>query len=297
MRRRDKLRFALRGPKDPASTPLNATTSSTSLTGQIASSSQTKQNNVSATVVPAPAAAFSTIIDQNQALQKAIEQYITTIPPQEKRCSLTAAHNITDDNVLDSVCSQNQQHRDQSSFRPHSTSISRFLQGIGHFTDAIAIGIQANPDVSSIVVGLARGLITVAIDFASFFDKLTELMGRMTDYLSPFADYAKSARHFPTVETSLVAVYVDLLTFLRSARTVFIDKQGNTRTWTSWRVFWRVQWIPFQEEFGTIEASMQHHCQVLHHAAQAGNLEKSMELSEAEWRRRQRETGQYLPKC
>ena len=40
----------------------------------------------------------------------------------------------------------------------------------------------------------------------------------------------------------------------------------------SWRQFWIVQWKPFEEHFGKIDLSFQHHLQVLHHSAQALQL-------------------------
>lgn len=290
MRKRDKFRLAFRGPKNPVP-PSPGPASSTSLVAHAVSSNSASQSNVSIPALSPPSVASASTADQNDTLQKALEEYIATIPQEEKQHFLTAAQNLTDSTVLEDVRRRDQQYQDQSSFRSHSTSVSRFLQGLGRFTDAIAIGIQANPDISSIVVGLARGLITIAVEFVSFFDKLTDLTNRMVDYLEPFTEYAKSARHFPVVETSLKAVYIDLLTFLRSARRVFVDKSGSPRTWTSWRVFWRVQWIPFQEEFGTIEISMKHHLNVLNHAAEAVQLDKSYELSQAELLRRRREIG------
>ena len=143
--------------------------------------------------------------------------------------------------------------------------------------------------MSAIIVGVARGVITVAMEFMSFFDKLTEMMERMVDFLDPLTSYAQPAKTSPVVEDCLVAVYIDLLTFFRSARRVFVDNHGHTWKWTSWRVFWRIQWIPFQDEFGTIEARMRHHRDVLKHAAQADIFGKSVESSQNEVTRQQRE--------
>lgn len=292
MRRRDRLRLAFRGSKDVALVPAESAGSSSTLVTQEVPSIRTRQGKVSVPTASPLATSSATADGKNQALQKAIEEYIDTIPLEERQSFLAAAQTATDSIVLEVVRRHDREHAKQSSFRPYSTSVSRFLSCIGRFVEAIAIGISANPNVASIVVGLARGLITVAIDFAEFFDKLTEMADRMIDYLEPFTEYAKSTKHFPSVENALVAVYIDLLTFLRSARQVFVGKGGAARTWTSWRVFWRIQWIPFQEEFGAIETSMQHHRQVLYHAAQAVNLDKSHELSEAEAKRCQREQGQ-----
>ena len=199
---------------------------------------------------------------------------------------------MTDETVLEQVHSYDQDHRSRSSFRPHSESISRALNLLSRFTNAIAIGIQANPDISSIIVGAARGVITEAIRFVGFFDKLSEMISRMSDYLDPLTAYAKSCDDSKLIENCLVKVYIDVLTLFRSARHVFVDGYGETRKWTSWREFWRVHWVPFEEEFGKIEAEMWHHKDVLGDAARALMLGNSFEASRNEEARRQRESGQ-----
>jgi len=282
MRRRDKIRTLLRGSRDPSPLPPDPPTSSPLPNATPTSSGKTNYNN-------APGVAAG----QNQALQRAIEDHIAQIPLEEKQWFRSVAHNMTDDSVLESVRMHDQSHRAQSCLRSRTELLSQILQGIGRFTDAIAIGIQANPDVSSIIVGIVRGVITIAIGFTSFFDKLTEMMNRMVEFLDPLTSYAQPAKTSPVVEDCLVAVYIDLLTFFRSARRVFVDNQGHTRKWTSWRVFWRIQWVPFQDEFGTVEERMRHHRDLLKHAAQADILGKSAESSRNELARQQREMCEF----
>lgn len=99
-------------------------------------------------------------------------------------------------------------------------------------------------------------------------------------------------------------VYGDILDFHRKARLVFVNDQGKKRSklvdvmllwsdvksrfltgWPSLRQFWVVQWVPFEEQFGAVDAALQHHLQVLDHSAQAiqlnaiqsGNYEASEE--------------------
>ncbi|KAF7510671.1 hypothetical protein GJ744_006037 [Endocarpon pusillum] len=288
---RDLFRHLLRGKRDPSPLPPAAATSSVLSTTSAAfrTGTSTKSNCTVGATTASASAVTPVAASRNQALQKAIEEHISTIPDREKDAFRSAAQKMTDDSVLEQVHSDDQDHRSRSSFRRLSASMSRALNLLSRFTDAIAIGIQANPDISSIIVGAARGLITVAIGFVSFFDKLSEMISRMNDYLEPLTAYAKSAGTSKLVQDCLVKVYIDFLTLFRSARHVFVDDHGNTRKWLSWREFWRVQWVPFEEEFGKIEAEMRHHKDVLGDAAQALTLEKSFEASQNEQARRQRE--------
>ncbi|ERF68561.1 hypothetical protein EPUS_04659 [Endocarpon pusillum Z07020] len=288
---RDRLRHWLQGKRDPSPLPPATATSSVLSTTSAASPTGTStKSNCTVGATTASASAVTLVAaSRNQALQQAIEEHISTIPDREKDAFRSAAQKMTDDSILEQVHSDDQDHRSRSSFRRLSESISRTLNLLSRFTDAIVIGVQANPDISSIIVGAARGLISVAIGFVSFFDKLSEMISRMNDYLEPLTAYAKSAGDSKLVQNCLVKVYIDFLTLFRSARHIFVDDHGNTRKWLSWREFWRVQWVPFEEEFGKIEAEMRHHKDVLGDAARALTLEKSFEASQNEQARRQRE--------
>jgi len=259
----------LRGePRSPPPPPGTATPSVTTS----ATPSPRTPTNSSGTVGPAttPASApNSNVASRNQALQRGIEAHLATIPAKEKDAFRSAADKMTDDSVLEQVRSYDQGHQSRSFLRPCSEPISRVLHLLDGFVDAIAIGIQANPAISSIVVGAARGIISMAIGFVEFFDKLTEMMSRMVDYLGSLTAYARSTDDSKLIEDCLVNVYIDLLTFFQRARQVFVDDKGNPRKWTSFRMFWRVQWLPFEKDFGGLEANMRHHLDVLNSTGEA----------------------------
>lgn len=210
--------------RDPSPLPPGATTSSPRLNATTISAGKTKYNNVGSTTAVGTGGHGTDAAGQNPALQRAIKDHLAKIPPEEKQWFRSLAHDMTDDSILELVRKHDQSHRDRSCLRPRTELLSRVFQCLGRFTDAIAIGIQANPDVSSIIVGIARGIITSAVDFTSFFDKLTEMMDSMVDFLDPLTSYAQSAKASPVVEDCLVAVYIDLLTFFRSARRVFVGR-------------------------------------------------------------------------
>jgi ankyrin repeat domain-containing protein 50 len=145
----------------------------------------------------------------------------------------------------------------------------------------ITIAIQANPDISAIVVGGMRLVIDVAVKFVSFFTRLSEMLCRLGDFLEPLAEYAKASAREELVLEALANVYRNLLQFCKQAHEVFTEK-GLRRNWVSWRNTWRILWIPFEEEFGKIESDMQHHLDVLRHSAQALVLNVTLEASRLE---------------
>ena len=240
-------------------------------------------------ISPSHNASHTTI--RNPALQLALEQHLNQIPDDEKSAFIQASQQMTDETVLERVKSYDQAHSTKSRFRPQTESLSRFLGVLNRLMAGVATAVQANPNISSIVVGAVRVIIDVAIGFVGFFDKLSEMMCRLGDFLAPLAEYAIASGERPLIHESSVNVYGDLLTFCRCARRVFVDKNGAERKLTSWRAFWRLQWIPFEEEFGQIEADIQHHLKVLDHSAQAMGLNQSLEASRSERDRRNREQG------
>jgi hypothetical protein len=136
----------------------------------------------------------------------------------------------------------------------------------------VAIGIQANPGLSAIVVGGVRIVIDLAIDFVEFHCKLADMLSKLEDYLEPLAKLAEACEDSSWVQKALADTYADILDFCRKARAVFVGTDGKRRTWTSWRLFLRQQWEPFESGFGSIKTNLQHHVDVLQLAGQAQQI-------------------------
>lgn len=159
----------------------------------------------------------------------------------------------------------------------------------------VAIGAQSNPDISCIVVGAVRVVIDLAVQFMTFFEKLTDMLGRFEDWLAPLAEYSKASRDVDLIHETVAKVYGDLLHFCSGARRVFLGSDGNPRPRTSLRIFLRVQWEPFETSFGSIERELEHHLNVVRHSVQAIQLNDSRRAElQAEMERqrvRQKEAG------
>ena len=174
--------------------------------------------------------------------------------------------------LLSMARSCDERHQQSSAFRPQAERLSKFLGFLNRFMEGVVIGIQSNPEISSIVVGAVRVVINVAVNFVTFFHKLTDMICQFENYLSPLADYARASHDIELLQEAVVTVYGDLLEFCGKAHRIFVDARGCKRKWTSLRVFLRQQWEPFEAEFGSMKANLEDHLDVLQHSAQASLL-------------------------
>ena len=202
-----------------------------------------ESTNLTNNMTVTPKSTVGDTATKSNALQLAIERHLSDLPEPDKRAFHEASKNMTDANLLDKVRAYDGDHVSQSRFRPRTASVARFLRVLNRFMAGVAIGIQAHPELSSIIVGAVRAVITMAIDFVGFFAKLSEMLDRFSDFLGPLAKYAASSAGDKLIQDSLINVYVDLLNFCQRARNVFVDEKGVKRRLKSWRIFWRLQWI------------------------------------------------------
>ena len=175
-------------------------------------------------------------------------------------------------NLLSMAKSCDESHQQSSAFRPQAERLSKFLEFLNRFMDGVVIGIQSNPEISCLVVGAVRVVINIAVNFVTFFHKLTDMICQFENYLLPLADYARASHDISSLQEVVAAVYGDLLGFCAKVHRVFIDTSGHKRKWTSLRIFLRQQWEPFELEFGSMKANLDHHLDVLQHSAQASLL-------------------------
>jgi len=99
----------------------------------------------------------------------AIERHLNTLPEADKEAFRQASKQIANESLLSQVKAYDEDHKQVSQFRPHAEALSLFLIVLGRFMAGVAIGIQANPEISSIAVGAMRIVIELALSFVSFF--------------------------------------------------------------------------------------------------------------------------------
>lgn len=201
-------------------------------------------------------------------LEKALAIHLQKIPEAQKAVFMQASTDIHERTLLSAVQAYDADHKNKSSFRPHAERLSKFLGFLNRFMGGVAIGVQASPEISSLVVGAVRIVIDLALQFTTFFSRLTEMICIFKDYLEPLTEYAKAA-DIELVEKSVVNAYANVLDFGWKARHVFVDASGNYRRWASLRAFMCQHWETFESEFVSIEKDMQHNLDILLRSVQA----------------------------
>lgn len=205
---------------------------------------------------------------RSQVLEKALMSRLQKIPEAEKAAFLEASKTIDEHALLSDVQGYDLAHKNDSSFRPHAERLSKFLGLLNRFMGGVAIGIQANPEISALVVGAVRIVIDLALKFTTFFSRLTDMICKFEDYLGPLTVYTQSA-DISLVDKTVVNAYGNVLDFGWKVRCVFVQANGDRRKWTSLRAFLRQHWEPFESEFLSIKEDMQHHLDILLHSVQA----------------------------
>jgi hypothetical protein len=253
------------------------------------------------TLAPPNGSLSTKVTSQSAVLEEALATISKTIPEAEKAAFEQASKAIDERALLSDVQKYDATHKDDSCFRPHAERLTRFLSLLNRFMGGVAIGIQANPEVSSLIVGAIRIAIDLALNFTTFFSRLTEMICTFEDYLNLLAEYAKAA-DIELIKESLVNIYINVLKFGWKARRVFIDPSGNNRKWASLRAFMRQHWETFEAEFVSIEKDMRHNLEVLSHSVRArqfndirnNELERQRIENLAELARHQEEKSRFL---
>lgn len=124
------------------------------------------------------------------------------------------------------------------------------------------------------------------------------MLERLSNDLEVFDLYSKRSRCEPLLHKTLVAIYGDILAFCRHARRVFVNDQGKERTQGGILVFLKVQWAPFEEQFGRIKSDLEYHTRNLDKITSAITLTSTVDIQEEMNRKRslerKNERGSFL---
>ncbi|CRG86823.1 Voltage-dependent N-type calcium channel subunit alpha-1B [Talaromyces islandicus] len=170
-------------------------------------------------------------------------------------------------------------HRDQSVSRKFADGTLRFLRAIETLMAGVTIGMQAHPDVSSIVVGIVRVVINIAVKYFEYYEKLSEMLERLSDQLHILDLFTRNNSNEPLLHSTLVAIYGSILAFCRYARRAFVG-QGNMKRSNSFAMLAKVQWAPFEEQFGRIQSNLKHHTENLDRISAAMTLNSTLAVQE-----------------
>jgi hypothetical protein len=202
-------------------------------------------------------------------LEKAIAIAKENIPASQLKAFTHASTNINEDTLLSDVEAYDARHKGKSSFRPHTERLTKFLGFLNQGMGVVAVGVQASPEISSLVVGAARIVIDLALKSVMFFTKLADMISTLQDLLLPLGEYAKAVADIERVRNTVASAYAIILVFGWKARRVFVDDNGNERKRASLRAFIRQHWETFESEFGSMKEDLQFNMEVLQHSTTA----------------------------
>ena len=98
----------------------------------------------------------------NPAFDAALEKHVAKLTTVEREAFQAASKNITPEELVFRTQEYDKKHSMVTSFRQCTSSVEKFLNFIERFMGGVAIGIQASPDISCLVVGAVRIVIDVS---------------------------------------------------------------------------------------------------------------------------------------
>lgn len=208
-----RLRIPFRRKESQSSSPsppfsnTTANTPNTTILNNVISGSLIRTNASSSIRIanssrPANISGDKPTLVQNEAFQKATQEYIDHLSDDDK----VAFQSATD--IMEKLGELQQgRFRISSSHTTRVQKVQKVLQCVKQFLGSIAICIQHHPEISSLVVGGLNCILTVgtfhqslsfiitnigqlALGYIEFFESLTDMMERIGDHLTYLSKYS-----------------------------------------------------------------------------------------------------------
>lgn len=113
--------------------------------------------------------ASHTTSGNNNVFAEALRKYLKDLPSEERQCFLDAHQSIEPRGLLQQLGSLDDADK-QFVGRKLADSSEKFLHILDQLLRGVTIGIQANPEISSLVVGGARLVIDMALKYTVFHE-------------------------------------------------------------------------------------------------------------------------------
>jgi hypothetical protein len=105
-------------------------------------------------------------VADNIAFDDALQQHLKKLDPAERDAFKAAYQMISPQDLLSKVKEFDDMHSEKVTFRRCTEPISKFLGFLEQFMQGVSIGIQSNPEISSLVVGAVRIVIDVCSSYS-----------------------------------------------------------------------------------------------------------------------------------
>lgn len=206
------------------------------------------------------------------AFIQALKAHEDNLAPAEKAAFLSSKAENPDE-LIRQVQELDAKHHKGSLSRAVGPRVQKVMVGMNMYMGVIGALISYTPTVSGLVVAGLQCVIQLGIRFFEFFDSLASMMETLENHVSYLSKYAKSMfQDSEDIREALARTYGDLLDFFVQARRVFTDSEGNVSRWTSFKVFFRMTWQPFEENFAGIKAKFLANAEIVTREAQVHGL-------------------------
>lgn len=179
----------------------------------------------------------------SSALSEAITSFRADFTPEENVAFENANHDLTDKVLLDKPEAADKQHADRSILCKSAENVESTFNITKRLANVVSLATSPNP-ITTIVVGSVKIVFDVALGLLTYLNKLSEMTSQFAGVVEALTDWpetAGSGGHLP-LHNARVRVYGDFFRFCHKAFTVYVDRRGQTRRWTSILAFVRVQW-------------------------------------------------------
>lgn len=103
------------------------------------------------------------LLPRNTAFANALQQHLAKLSPVESTAFRTSHQTLTAEHVLLKVQDYDQAYNRGSASRKWADKVDKSLRILNQFLTSVAIAIQSNPDISSLIVGGLRLIVDVII--------------------------------------------------------------------------------------------------------------------------------------
>lgn len=212
----------------------------------------------------------------NPAFDAAVEEFTKKLTDEERNAFNRAHTGINVEQLYKRVAKLDAMDK-KTKARQNLDAVQRFLHLLNQLVRGVSIGIQASPEISSLVVGGAKLIIDMAVNFVEFFQQLSVMIQHLSGHLGHLEELSKHKDNHLIFE-GVKNVYEGLLDFYHHAYQVFKDEKGQKRSHPHLRSGIQAQWKPFIEEFGNINLNIEHHLNVLERSTNAATYSTVVNL-------------------
>ncbi|KAK3332873.1 hypothetical protein B0T19DRAFT_457863, partial [Cercophora scortea] len=209
------------------------------------------KTNASAMVVSvSPPSAWQEAVQRSQALLSAAERdrFGSSGPDDIIRDFQAAQH------------SRGQASKVQTLLR----KMQPFVSAVERFGKPLDVMVNISPEILSPAWGALRVVLLIARDFESYFSKLMEMLQQIVDAMPGFQVYEQLFQKHQTLREALATLYLEIIVFLCKAKKVFSS--------SSFHLFGRVLWKPFEQTFRESLGNLKRHSNVVEREAKLAHM-------------------------